>query len=414
MRVYGDWFQVSSELRLAMLFIARLMLVLFLVACGEDECPRGSIMGPVLCKWPEAGKAGSESGRGGFGGRPVFVSGRGAGGKGGATSQDDAGVYKPPAELCGNGIGDEGETCDHNCSEKCEPRNACFTAKVYGSLAACDLRCEQTEITKCIDGDGCCADGCNHVTDNDCDPVCGDGEVSGAETCDGNCPTCDDGNPCTVDIAGGTAAACSLTCKHQNVTAGEVCGDGLRCDSSGGCNVAYCGDGIVDSNERCDGNCPTTCEPAAKECVDNALVDDACQTRCESKLKPEGTICYSNRGACDNLGECIRNIWYMPCKDQAACGNTGTDCHSHICTVECTDDSQCGSANVGPAGRCLNGLCERHCSADADCWSSQVCVNPGSDGVCRAKPCSGAGADSECPKDFFCQSVGGEPFMCLR
>ena len=49
------------------------------------------------------------------------------------------------------------------------------------------------------------------------EPVCGNGIIEGAETCDGTagvCPTaCDDGDPCTEDRLVGSADACDLACE---------------------------------------------------------------------------------------------------------------------------------------------------------------------------------------------------------
>ena len=37
-----------------------------------------------------------------------------------------------------------------------------------------------------VDGDGCCAPGCNATNDSDCTPICGNGVVEAGETCDGD------------------------------------------------------------------------------------------------------------------------------------------------------------------------------------------------------------------------------------
>jgi MYXO-CTERM domain-containing protein len=59
-------------------------------------------------------------------------------------------------------------------------------------------------------------------------PVCGDGKVEGNETCDppSSCPTsCDDSDPCTGDALIGSAAACTASCTHAQITL-CIIGDG--------------------------------------------------------------------------------------------------------------------------------------------------------------------------------------------
>src|SRR5206468_2803323 len=102
-----------------------------------------------------------------------------------ATSDNDC------APRCGNGVIEAGETCDGNCPSACPPAG-CQTRKLQGSAAACTATCvNDTVITACASGDGCCASGCTSVSDNDCSCRCGNGvtEAACSETCDGNCPS---------------------------------------------------------------------------------------------------------------------------------------------------------------------------------------------------------------------------------
>lgn len=70
--------------------------------------------------------------------------------------------------VCGNGEVDPGETCDGNCPESCEKGDVCTTVELKGSAANCTAYCFYEAITECIDGDGCCPDGCDLSNDNDC------------------------------------------------------------------------------------------------------------------------------------------------------------------------------------------------------------------------------------------------------
>lgn len=102
-------------------------------------------------------------------------------------------------------------------------------------------------------------------------PVCGDGLVEGAETCD-------DGNVIDCDGCDGN---CTLTaCGNGIVCAPEMCdtgGNSMTCDSD--CTDVVCGDGLVNTvaGEMCDdGNmmsgdgCSVTCQgepPANDDCI---------------------------------------------------------------------------------------------------------------------------------------------------
>jgi uncharacterized protein (TIGR03382 family) len=73
------------------------------------------------------------------------------------------------AASCNNGVVDPGETCDGNCPATCPAAtDACMPISMQGTAATCDAVCVSTQITDCIDGDGCCADGCTPANDSDC------------------------------------------------------------------------------------------------------------------------------------------------------------------------------------------------------------------------------------------------------
>ena len=74
--------------------------------------------------------------------------------------------------LCGNGVVDEGETCDGTC-EPCNDGEACTADTATGAAETCDLACTSTPITECANNDGCCLDACTYATDNDCPPPTG-------------------------------------------------------------------------------------------------------------------------------------------------------------------------------------------------------------------------------------------------
>lgn len=476
-------------------------LALCLVACDGPECPDGTLSGPGLCKVPEAGKAaaGSAAPRGGSFSWPRF----GDGGAGGAardsgssspTSRHDAGQVSgeldagpvPMISTCGNGLLDPGEACDFDCPIACESENKCLVGRLEGSADECSAACKFDRVTVCASGDGCCPDGCTSAddtdcsptcgngivealetcdgdcpscddgdactvdtrtgsadqcslacmheparasrtndgccpmgataaTDVDCEPRCGDGVVSAAETCDGQCPTsCDDGNPCTADSRTGSSSTCDVTCSHAPMAAGSSCGSGMRCDDSGMCRAPMCGDGVVDNGERCDGNCPTSCEAATEACRVNELRGSNCSRRCEMVDAPMGTVCGSDaRGACTTGGDCMNNNWYRPCLTDEGCFGS-LHCLDGQCKMECESDSECGAPASGARGKCIDGYCERRCTGDSGCADGQMCIIPPStsSGVCRPKRCTLA---AECPDNMSCWLIEGTDGMrqCL-
>ncbi|MBM65837.1 MAG: hypothetical protein CMH55_06360 [Myxococcales bacterium] len=198
-------------------------------------------------------------------------------------------VGSPPAAdggpLCGNGVIDEGETCDDGNDDD---RDAC-----PGTCqeAYCGDGFRQRGEERCDDGnddntDGC-VEGCVFAD-------CGDGFVrAGREDCD-------DGND---DNGDGCTGTCQLArCGDGFLRRGlepddegyEACDDGRRnnddrpdaCRTN--CLAASCGDEVIDDGELCDDG--------------NNQADDGCSPACV----PEGsTICSLHElGILDRCGGC--------------------------------------------------------------------------------------------------------------
>jgi hypothetical protein len=136
---------------------------------------------------------------------------------------------------CGNGSVEVGlgETCDPPGSCTCSDDDVCTKEVTTGSADSCTLVCTHPVITECTGDDGCCAEDCGPTTDSDC-PGCGNGriELDLGETCDppGTC-TCEDDDPCTSDVRGGTPSDCDVTCAHVPKT--ECSGTSDNCCPAG-------------------------------------------------------------------------------------------------------------------------------------------------------------------------------------
>ena len=77
------------------------------------------------------------------------------------------------APCCGNGVIEEGETCDGNCDDvlaRCSELDPCLILEYRGSAATCSLACEVVgEIRELTSyADGCCPEGGLPYTDIDC------------------------------------------------------------------------------------------------------------------------------------------------------------------------------------------------------------------------------------------------------
>ena len=172
---------------------------------------------------------------------------------------------------CGDGVLDDGETCDDG--------------ELNGDEAACKLDCTDNvcgdgalfvDVEACDDGNTDDDDGCSALCFLE---VCGDGVIQ-----PGLGEACDDGN---VDDDDGCSALCSLESCGDGVLQpglGETCDDG-NVDDEDGCSalcvIESCGDGVL--------------QPGLGESCDDGNVDDGdgCDASCQDEPKnlcPGGTI----------------------------------------------------------------------------------------------------------------------------
>lgn len=316
---------------------------------------------------------------------------------------------------CGDGEVQAPETCDGDCPESCDDGEACTVDMQTGTADQCSLVCMHEPARANRTPDGCCPAGANVSTDPDCPQRCGDGVVTGDETCDRGaraCPTtCDDSNPCTMDVLTGSAAECDVKCSNTRAAAGTACGTG-KCDAAGACIQPRCGDGRVDPGEMCDGNCPTACEPPLNECQTHEVVGTGCQRHCERGDLETGAMCNETRGACTGEGTCSRQAWYQGCiRDEGCLGALPCDENRNICTRECSG----GAGECGFGGACIGGICQLQCTTDTDCKTGQTCGTYEGNRLCRPKTCS---PDSQsttlsCPSGFECLENANGIMRCV-
>lgn len=240
------------------------------------------------------------------------------------TPEPDQGGRMPEPDMvvvpesCGNGVIDEGETCDGNCpvAGECniaDMGNRCVQLIYNGSPTTCSAECLLIEETRCTSGDGCCPEGCSFEQDDDCEPgsspVCGNGVVEDGELCDGDCPVSADGCPdlpvpdaCTVPALVG--AACQVMCGTRVITAfddrdGCCPANGTPALDSDCIEEQICGDGVVQDGESCDGDCPqddAACDDL-NTCTLDAVMGDAAMCAAMCTHAPV-TACTPGDGCC--------------------------------------------------------------------------------------------------------------------
>ena len=281
-------------------------------------------------------------------------------------------------------------TCGCVMDTDCVASSACTTNErcVGGSCVS--------DTVNCDDGNPCTSDSCDAIFGCRNLPVvdgiaCGDGgDVCNPETCQGGTclpgapPTCDDGNPCTIDgcdpVAGCTVqtmAGCffcntDMECRDRDSSA---CTVNERCVSHA-CvsDPLTCNDGNPCTTDSCDAatGCTFTPVPNGQSCGDldpcNGL--ETCQS---------GTCTPGTAPLCDDGNPCTVDA----CDSNSGCTHTAVQGCSAMCPC-CVSDSDCTDSDPCTVNeRCVAGSCtsdprncgdNNPCTQDS-CVSAVGCVN---------------------------------------
>ena len=143
---------------------------------------------------------------------------------------------------CGNGIVDSGEQCDNGSANTDTPCATPAYSNPPTTCSTCTTSCTLDTVVGPYCGDGTC-NGPETATScpSDC-TGCGNGIVDSGEQCDNGAANTD--TPCTVTTYSNpptTCTTCTTMCKLSTVVG------------------PYCGDGVKNGTEQCDGTDGTTC-----------------------------------------------------------------------------------------------------------------------------------------------------------
>jgi hypothetical protein len=343
------------------------------------------------------------------------------------------------AAVCGNGVREGMELCDGtDCKTECVSDNACVVARIEGAAKTCDAQCTSMEITACNSSDGCCPNGCDHGTDSDCSPSCGDGVLTGTETCEPGSSTypcatpaaCDDSDPCTADTVTGNPQQCSAKCAHMPLIRAAI-----RCDDNDPCTD----DDMVESATECAFEC-THSAPRRRTgscadsdpCTDDTPVPStrSCSNECPHARQQRPMMSCDDSDPCtmdtpiERVDVCAYECQNAPgqrrsgpssCNDSNPCTTDSRMDDADTCSFDCKHVPNEGSACEGPfdgmkcnaQGQCelpARGLCGNGYLDDGEsCDNTSMQDCPGCDDTNPCTVDSFTGSPSQC--NMVCQHM---------
>ena len=251
-----------------------------------------------------------------------------------------AGTACSGGDKCGNGVRNDGESCDGTDFGGA----SCLTLGYASGTLGCDDECHFVTTA------------CEGLVD------CGNGVVDTGEQCDGSDL---DGQTCETRLLGSGTLACDpVTCQF------DVSG----CEGGG-----LCGDGVADGDEECDGQ-----DLRGLTCATYDATFLGGQLECSSTCTLRTTGCYGEPdfpigGACETSDDCDGG------ECQPEYGGRRAGAPGGVCVERCDENGACPLA--GEAGVCVQSgyrsYCFRRCDPDQpDCRDGYECVTDGDASYC--------------------------------
>jgi hypothetical protein len=281
------------------------------------------------------------------------------------------------SKSCGDGVVDDPELCeptstDKPCPTSCDDDDTCTQDIKTGTTAQCNVSCAHMPITSPQSDDGCCPRSANANTDSDCTAICGNGVVESGEKCDGDCPTsssCTGGSGCSRRMLIGSG--CAVECRTVEITERKAsdgcCPEGANSTNDSDCK-AMCGNRVVESGEKCDGDCATSSScTGGSGCSRRMLSGSGCAVECKTV---EITERKGSDGCCPEGANATND---SDCK--AMCGNRVVE-SGEKCDGDCPTSSSC-TGGSGCSRRMLSGS-----GCAIECKTVEITERRSSDGCC--------------------------------
>jgi MYXO-CTERM domain-containing protein len=207
-------------------------------------------------------------------------------------------------------------------------------------------------------------------------PLCGDGRLEGAETCDDDGTTPGDGcsGTCTVEPGYTCTGAPSVCTDLNECTLGtDSCDDNATCTNTPGsftcaCNSGYsgdgmtcapvCGDGIVLASEGCDD--------------DDTDPGDGCSATCAIE---SGWTCTGEPSVCTDTDECAAGS--DTCDDNATCTNAPAGSFTCACNSGYSGDGMTCASVCGDGIVVTGEACDDDDTDAGDGCSATCTIEPG-------------------------------------
>ena len=233
-------------------------------------------------------------------------------------------------------------------SSVCLDGTRCVTAD---QLAACtgsaeDAPCLIDSITGRCEAGACTPTSCgNGVLDPG--EVCDDGNQISGDGCSGTCTSAEVCGNGIVDVAAGEGCDCG-DAQHLSPLCTQPNSDDPSAPCDAQCRPRFCGDGVVDLNEQCDGSVP-----AGDECADFGYYSGSLS--CSDVCQLDPTACVGRCG--DGIVQSSHEYCDGAVPAGATCVGFGYDLGVLACGLGCGPDLlACGLLDENAASDVVEGV----------------------------------------------------------